>query len=96
VRPFFSDKFDITKYPKYKYLSDAVPKNAFDTEKHIKRRPAIVKPEEEFDYYEIDGADLQEDTKNELERQRPQSLRQAAPGFPALSGGRGTCRRTGI
>ena len=31
-------------------------------EKHIKRRPAIVKPEEEFDYYEIDGEGLQEDT----------------------------------
>ena len=30
VRPFFSDKFDITKHPKYKYLSDADPKNAFD------------------------------------------------------------------
>ena len=58
VRPFFSDKFDITKHPKYKYLSDADPKNAFDMEKHIKRRPAIVKPEEEFDYYEIDGEGL--------------------------------------
>ena len=65
VRPFFSDKFDITKHPKYKYLSDADPKNAFDMEKHIKRRPAIVKPEEEFDYYEIDGEGLQEDTDYE-------------------------------
>ncbi len=65
VRPFFSDKFDITKHPKYKYLSDADPKNAFDMEKHLRRRPAIVKPEEEFDYYEIDGEDLQEDTENE-------------------------------
>ncbi|HCH6634370.1 TPA: type IV secretory system conjugative DNA transfer family protein [Clostridioides difficile] len=54
VRPFFSDKYDITKHPKYKYLSDADPKNAFDMEKHIKRRPAIVKPDEVFDYYEID------------------------------------------
>ena len=51
VRPFFSDKFDITKHPKYKYLSDADPKNAFDMEKHLKRRPAIVKPDEVFDYY---------------------------------------------
>ncbi|EOS33278.1 type IV secretion system protein VirD4 [Lachnospiraceae bacterium 28-4] len=65
VRPFFSDKFDITKHPKYKYLSDADPKNAFDMEKHIKRRPAIVKPDEEFDYYEIDGEGLQEDTDHE-------------------------------
>ena len=58
VRPFFADKYDITKHPKYKYLSDADPKNAFDMEKHIKRRPAIVKPDEVFDYYEID---VQED-----------------------------------
>ena len=65
VRPFFSDKFDITKHPKYKYLSDADPKNAFGMEKHIKRRPAIVKPDEEFDVYEIDGEDLQEDTDHE-------------------------------
>ena len=63
VRPFFSDKFDITKHPKYKYLSDADPKNAFDMEKHLRRRPAVVKPDEVFDYYEIDAADLPEDTE---------------------------------
>ena len=63
VRPFFSDKFDITKHPKYKYLSDADPKNAFDMEKHLRRRPAVVKPDEVFDYYEIDAADLQEDAE---------------------------------
>ena len=63
VRPFFSDKFDITKHPKYKYLSDADPKNAFDMEKHLRRRPTIVKPDEVFDYYEIDAADLPEDTE---------------------------------
>ena len=63
VRPFFSDKFDITKHPKYKYLSDADPKNAFDMEKHLRRRPAIVKLDEVFDYYEIDAADLPEDTE---------------------------------
>ena len=65
VRPFFSDKYDITKHPNYKYLSDYYKKNAFDMEKELKRRPAIVKPDEVFDYYEIDAADLQEDTKNE-------------------------------
>ena len=65
VRPFFSDKYDITKHPKYKYLSDADPKNAFDMEKHIKRRPAIVKPDEAFDYYEIDADDLTGDTDHE-------------------------------
>jgi len=65
VRPFFSDKYDITKHPKYKYLSDYDKKNAFDMEKHLRRRPAIVKQDEVFDYYEIDAADLQEDTENE-------------------------------
>ena len=58
VRPFFSDKYDITKHPNYKYLSDENPKNAFDIEKYLRRRPAIVKPDEVFDYYEMDAADL--------------------------------------
>ena len=65
VRPFFSEKYDITKHPKYKYLSDFDKKNAFDMEKHLKRRPAIVKPDEVFDYYELDAADLQEDADHE-------------------------------
>ena len=65
VRPFFSEKYDITKHPKYKYLSDFDKKNAFDMEKHLRRRPAIVKPDEVFDYYEVDEADLQEDTAHE-------------------------------
>ena len=42
-------KYDITKHPKYKYLSDFDKKNAFDMEKHLRRRPAIVKPDEVFD-----------------------------------------------
>ena len=62
VRPFFSDKYDITKHPNYKYLSDYDKKNAFDMEKELKRRPAIVKPDEVFDYYEINANDLQEGT----------------------------------
>lgn len=65
VRPFLSRKYDITKHPNYKYLSDYDKKNTFDMEKHLRRRPAIVKPDEVFDYYEIDAADLQEDAENE-------------------------------
>ena len=65
VRPFFSDKYDITKHPNYKYLSDYDKKNIFDMEKHLRRRPAIVKPDTVFDYYEIDAADLQENTEHE-------------------------------
>ena len=65
VRPFFSDKFDITKHPNYKYLFDADKKNTFDMEKHLRRRPAIVKPDEVFDYYEIDAASLDGDADHE-------------------------------
>ena len=36
VRPFFSDKFDITKHDRYKELSDYDPKNAFDIEDYVK------------------------------------------------------------
>ena len=57
VRPFFSDKYDITKHPNYKYLSDADKKNAFDIERYMKRQPAAVKPDEAFDIYEIDLPD---------------------------------------
>ena len=57
VRPFFSDKYDITKHPNYKYLSDFDKKNAFDIERYMKKRPAIVKPDEAFDIYEIDLSD---------------------------------------
>ena len=65
VRPFFSDKYDITKHPKYKYLSDYDKKNTFDIEKFLKRqrRPVIIKPDTVFDYYEVDAADLQEVTE---------------------------------
>ena len=59
VRPFISDKFDITAHPNYKYLSDFDKKNAFDPEKELKRRPAIVGQNEVFDYYEIDVGDAE-------------------------------------
>lgn len=54
VRPFLSHKYDITRHPHYKALSDADKKNAFDIEKYMRRKPAIVKPDEVFDYYEIE------------------------------------------
>ena len=65
VRPFLSDKFDITKHPRYKYLADADKKNTFDIERYMKRRPAIVKPDEPFDLYELKATDLQPDNSNE-------------------------------
>ncbi|MCR5129075.1 MAG: type IV secretory system conjugative DNA transfer family protein [Lachnospiraceae bacterium] len=50
VRPFLSDKYDITKHPNYKYLSDFDKKNEFDIEKYIRNRGhLVVKPEMEID-----------------------------------------------
>jgi len=41
ARPFYSDKFDITKHKNYKMLSDYNKKNAFDVEKYLKRKDRI-------------------------------------------------------
>ena len=68
VRPFFSDKFDITRHPRYKYLADADKKNTFDIERYMKRRPAIVKPDEPFDMYELNASDLEPDNNNSTKR----------------------------
>ena len=54
VRPFFSDKYDITRHPQYKYLSDANPKNAFDIEKYLSHR-LTVRPEDVFECCELDA-----------------------------------------
>ena len=64
VRPFFSDKYDLTKHPRYKYLSDADKKNVFDVERYMKRRPAIVKPDEPFDMYELSAKELTDELDN--------------------------------
>ena len=53
VRPFLSDKYDITKHPNYKYLSDADPRNAFNIEKFLSTRLRL-KQDEVYDCYEID------------------------------------------
>ena len=68
VRPFFSDKYDLTKHPRYKFLSDADKKNVFDVERYMKRRPAIVKPDEPFDMYELNASDLEPDNNNSTKR----------------------------
>lgn len=52
VRPFLSDKYDITKHPQYKYLSDYDKRNAFDIEKYRSRK-LVIKPEEKFDLYDV-------------------------------------------
>ena len=54
VRPFLSDKYDLTRHPNYKYTADADPKNVFDMERYMKKQRAVVKPGDRFDVYEID------------------------------------------
>lgn len=67
VRPFLSDKYDITRHPNYKYMADADKRNKFDIERFlsVKLRP---KPDEVYDVYEINVADDEEsDSANDTE-----------------------------
>jgi type IV secretion system protein VirD4 len=52
VRPFLSDKYDITAHKNYKYLSDANPKNEFDIDKFISAK-LKVKPDEQYEYHDF-------------------------------------------
>ena len=56
VRPFLSEKYDLTKHPNYKYTSDADPQNAFNIEDFLSHRLKL-KTEESFDVEEIDLSD---------------------------------------
>ena len=60
VRPFLSDKYDITRHPNYKYLSDADKRNEFDIERFLSRR-LKPKPDEVYDTYEIDASAMDAD-----------------------------------
>ena len=55
VRPFLSDKYDLTRHPNYRYTADADPKNVFDMERYMKKQRAVVNPTDTFDVYEIDA-----------------------------------------
>ena len=52
VRPFFSDKYDITNHPKYKYLSDFDKKNAFDVEKFLSTKLKL-KPNDLYEVFDV-------------------------------------------
>ena len=51
VRPFLSDKYDITRHPNYKYLSDSNPRNAFDIEKYLSTR-LVPKADEVYEVFD--------------------------------------------
>ena len=59
VRPFMSNKYDITKHPKYKQLSDYDKKNEFDIEKFVSTK-LKTKPDDVYEVYEIDVSDEQQ------------------------------------
>ena len=56
VRPFMSNKFDITKHPNYKYLSDSSDKNYFDIEKYLSTQ-LRTKPDDVYHVYEVDASE---------------------------------------
>ena len=61
VRPFFSEKYDITRHPRYKYLSDADKQNTFDVDRYLsslrRKKRRVVSEDEPFDLYDIDLSD---------------------------------------
>ena len=54
VRPFLSDKYDLTQHPNYKLTSDHDPKNTFDIEKYLNRKEKIY-PDDEFIVVDADS-----------------------------------------
>lgn len=61
VRPFLSRKYDITKHPNYKLLSDFNEKNAFNIEKFLSTRMPM-RPGERYRNYEVTAEDLASQT----------------------------------
>ena len=53
VRPFLSDKYDLTQHPMYKYTSDADERNRFDIEKFLDHN-LILKPDDVYEVIEMD------------------------------------------
>lgn len=59
VRPFYSRKYDLTRHPMYKYIADANPKYALDVKAYLAHR-LKVKPEDQFEVYDLGEADSEE------------------------------------
>ena len=56
VRPFLSNKYDITKHKRYKELADADERNAFDVEKYLEHK-LVFSQDTKFEMYEVDVTD---------------------------------------
>ena len=66
VRPFLSNKYDITKHKRYKELSDANKRNAFDVEKYLEHK-LVFSQDTEFEVYEVNVTE--EDVKAVIEEE---------------------------
>ena len=77
VRPFLSDKYDITSHPNYKYLSDSNKKNAFDIEKYLSLQLKL-RLEEEYEAFEVSISDNPQDDEALLEEWTDSTQFQAA------------------
>lgn len=82
VRPFLSDKYDITAHPNYKYLSDSDPKNAFHIEKYLSTQLKL-RLEDECAVWEIDVDDDPNDEDAYLE-ELTDITQQLAAGYGGL------------
>lgn len=77
VRPFLSEKYDITKHPNYKYLSDFHPKNAFHIEKYLSHQLKL-RLEEEFAAIEVEVSGTSEEEEALLDEWAEELQQQAA------------------
>lgn len=66
VRPFLSEKYDITKHPNYRYLADADPRNTFNYEEFLSHALKL-RAKELYDTYEVDIEDDEDDWDDEDE-----------------------------
>lgn len=73
VRPFLSDKYDLTQHPNYKYTSDADPKNAFDIEAFLHREMEL-QPDEMFDSVDMDAEEQMEKKQTERRKNKAAAL----------------------
>ena len=69
VRPFLSEKFDITKHKNYRFLSDADPKNTFNIERFVSTR-LNVKPDEKYTHYEhiVTDEEMPQEAMNDFQQ----------------------------
>lgn len=77
VRPFLSEKYDITKHPNYKYLSDFHPKNAFHIEKYLSHQLKL-RLKEEFAAVEVEVSGTSEEEEALLDEWAEELQQQAA------------------